>query len=205
MTERLVTVPYDCDDIALVRALVADDRRAPEVLWRRYKSTVFGTLRRVLGPDPETEDLAHDVFLTVYRRAPTIRDGRALPAFVAKVTVQTAHHTIRKRSVRARWLRRTLAESTGAVDVAPTPDADSRETLPRLREILDRLRPKERTAFELRFVDELSVAEVTEKLNVSLATAKRRISRATRRLALHVARDPVLREYRPVPTRTARI
>jgi len=196
-----VTVPYDCDDVALVRALAADDRRAPEVLWRRYKSTVFRTLRRVLGPDHETEDLAQDVFLTVYRKAQTIRDGRALQAFVVKVTVQTAHHALRKRTVRARWLRRTIAESADVVTVAPTSCADSRETLPRLCQILDRLRPKERTAFVLRFVDELSVAEVTQKLNVSLATAKRRISHATRRLALHVARDPVLREYRPLPTR----
>jgi RNA polymerase sigma-70 factor (ECF subfamily) len=201
ITEGLVTVPYDCDDVALVRALAADDRRAPEVLWRRYKATVFGTLRRVLGPDHETEDLAQDVFLTVYRKAQTIRDGRALPAFVAKVTVQTAHHAIRKRTVRARWLRRTIAESADVVTVAPASCADSRETLPRLCQILDRLRPKERTAFVLRFVDELSVVEVTQKLNVSMATAKRRISHATRRLALHVARDPVLREYRPQPTR----
>src|SRR6188768_2266732 len=102
MTERLVTVPYDCDDIALVRALVADDRRAPEVLWRRYKSTVFGTLRRVLGPDPETEDLAHDVFLTVYRRAPTTR-------YASEVCVRAGYDArSQSRRVPSTWRRHPM-------------------------------------------------------------------------------------------------
>jgi RNA polymerase sigma factor (sigma-70 family) len=199
MTACAAIAPDYLDDVALVRALVAADRRAPEVLWRRYRSTVLGTLRRVLGPDPETEDLAQDVFLTVCERAPTIRNGQALGAFVARVAVCTAHHAIRRRRVRARWLQRTIAESQDAVALAATAGAESREAIPRLYQIVDRLRPKERTAFVLRFVDELSTAEVRQQLNVSLATAKRRISRAVQRVALHVARDPVLREYRALP------
>ncbi len=204
MTACLPSGLDHCDDVALVSALVADDRRAPAVLWQRYRSTVFGTLRRVLGPDPETEDLAQDVFLTVCRRASTIRDGRSLRAFVARVTIGTAYHAIRRRRVHARWLRRTIAESANDVAAPSTSRVESREAIPRLYQIVDRLRPRERTAFVLRFVDELSTAEVRKRLNVSLATAKRRISRAAGRVALHVARDPVLREYRALPTRAGR-
>lgn len=205
MTACLAAVPDYLDDVALVRALADADRHAPAALWRRYRSTVFGTLKRVLGRDSETEDLAQDVFLTVCRRASSIRDGQMLRAFVAKVTVWTAHHAIRKRRVRARWLREKIAESADAVAMAPTFRAEMREAIPRLYRIVDRLRPNERTAFVLRFIDELSAAEIRKELNVSLATVKRRISRATRRVALHVARDPVLREYRALSRKAVHV
>lgn len=186
----------DGDDAALVRALADEDRRAPAVLWNRYAPTVFGILRRVIGPDPENEDLAQDVFFAVYRRAPTIRNGHALRAFVASVAVGTAFHELRRRRVRGRSLRAAAAELNERPTVAATADAESREALPRLYSIIDRLRPQDRAAFELRFIEELTLTEVRTKLNVSLATAKRRISRASRKVALRVERDPVLRDYR---------
>ena len=185
----------DYDDVALVRALADDDRRAPTVLWKRYAPTVFGILRRVIGPDPENEDLAQDVFFAVYRRAPTIRNGRALKAFIATVTVGTARHELRRRRVRGRSLRQVAADMNDRPTVAATVGAESREALPRLHRIIDRLRPEDRAAFELRFIEELTLTQVRTKLNVSLATAKRRIYRATRKVALRVERDPVLREY----------
>ena len=60
---------------------------------------------------------------------------------------------------------------------------ESRETVRRVYAILDRLAADLRIAFTLRFVERHSLAEVAALTGCSLATAKRRISRATQRFA----------------------
>ncbi len=58
--------------------------------------------------------------------------------------------------------------------------------------ILDRLPADERIAFVLRFVEHHPLAEVAELTRCSLATAKRRIARATKAFDEFAAEDPDL-------------
>ena len=64
-----------------------------------------------------------------------------------------------------------------------------------IKEILDRVKPADRTAFVLRFIEGLELAEVATALDTSLATAKRRITRVWKRVSLLVERDPALAHY----------
>ena len=71
------------------------------------------------------------------------------------------------------------------------------EALTRFYKILDRVNTTDRTAFVLRFMEGLELAEVATALGLSLATTKRRLARVWARVILLVERDPVLVEYGP--------
>jgi RNA polymerase sigma-70 factor (ECF subfamily) len=60
--------------------------------------------------------------------------------------------------------------------------------------ILDALGTRERTAYTLRFLEEMTVEEVAATLEVSTSTAKRLINRAAAAVAAKVAAIPDLRE-----------
>jgi RNA polymerase sigma-70 factor, ECF subfamily len=79
----------DSEDADLARALIARDPKAPRTLWRRYAPMVFRMLRRALGPGHDVEDLAQEVFLCVFEKVPTLREPKALKAFVISITVLT--------------------------------------------------------------------------------------------------------------------
>ncbi|WP_437932702.1 sigma-70 family RNA polymerase sigma factor [Sorangium sp. So ce291] len=67
-----------------------------------------------------------------------------------------------------------------------------RRALGRLYTILDTLSADDRTAFVLRHMDGMSLPEIAEAVGVSLATVKRRLSRATERVSSLVEHDTSL-------------
>jgi RNA polymerase sigma-70 factor (ECF subfamily) len=186
----------DADDPTLVGALIAGDPRAPGVLWRRFAPMVFRILRRSLGSRTEVEDLAQDVFISIYRKVPGIRNPRALKAFIITTTVLTARGELRRISSRRQMA--ALARGTPPTDSETlTARADAREGLLRFYRLVDRLKPFDRAAFVLRFIEGLALGEVAAALGVSLPTIKRRLARSWARMVLLVERDPVLSHYSP--------
>jgi RNA polymerase sigma-70 factor (ECF subfamily) len=183
----------ESDDANLARALIARDPKAPRALWRRFAPMVFRMLRRALGPGHDVEDLAQEVFLCVFEKVPTLREPKALKAFVISITVLTTRSELRRLWVR-RWIRlsgKTDPAARGVVNL----DTDAREALSRFYQLLDRVNAQDRTIFVLRFMEGLGLVEVAAASGLSLATAKRRLARVWARVILLVKRDPVLSEY----------
>jgi RNA polymerase sigma-70 factor (ECF subfamily) len=183
---------YD-DDAALARALVQRSPDAPAALWARFSPMVHRMLRRTLGPGGDIEDVVQDVFLCVFQKVGGLREPRALRAFVISVTALTARYELRRRWV-GRWVR--LGRDADRPDVRVShPDPEAREAVARFYKVLDRVKPGDRTAFVLRFIEGLELAEVAAAMDTSLATAKRRIARVWSRVSLLVERDPALAHY----------
>ncbi len=65
----------------------------------------------------------------------------------------------------------------------------------RFYQLLDRFNTRDRMAFVLRFIEGMSLIEVSEALGVSISTTKRSLLRVRRRLFEHVQRDPLLSDY----------
>jgi len=188
-----MTPLQEADDATLVHRLIDEHPDAARLIWQRFAPMVHGILRRSLGPDDAVEDLAQEVFVCVFQKASTLREAHALRAFVMTVTVFTA-----SRERRRRWRRsgqggqRLLAPPCQLVS---DQHIESREALRRFLLILDRLNVRDRTAFDLHFIEGMPIQSVASALDVSVATAKRRVSRAWSRVLLHAARDTALVEY----------
>ena len=184
----------EVDDADLVRALIAGEGHAPRALWRRFAPMVFRILNRALGPPRDVvEDLAQDIFLCVFEKVSTLREPTALSSFIISITMFTVRAEVRRRAVR-QWLQLGAKRDAGR-DAIVAVDTASREALRRFYGILDRLNAGDRNIFVLRFIEELSLSDVAEACGLSLATTKRRLSRAWSRVRLLADRDPVLRDY----------
>jgi RNA polymerase sigma-70 factor (ECF subfamily) len=187
----------DADDQVLVAALRAGDPRATREAWRRFGGLVRRLLLRTLGPEPDLDDLSQEVFITFFDRVRTLRDPTKVTAFITAIAAFKIRHHLRWRWLR-RWL--LLPGRSDELDLrAVHPDPDSREALARFFKALDRLNPVDRTAFTLRFVEELELTEVAAALDLSLATTKRRLARAWRRLAVLVRDDEALQPFVSFP------
>jgi RNA polymerase sigma-70 factor (ECF subfamily) len=179
-------------DAGLAQALNEGHPAAAAAAWDRFSPLVRGLLWKTLGPSAEIDDAVQDVFVTLLRRVRALRDPSALTSFVVGITIRTARATLRKRRL-LRWL--PLGHDEPDIDVAlPNVDFASREALRRLYAILDGLPAEMRLAFILRHADGLELTEIAAALECSLATAKRRLSKATERILFHAKRDPVLLE-----------
>src|SRR5438270_11234035 len=85
------------DAVLLNRFGTANDRAAFELLMARHGPMVLGTARRLVDNTHDAEDVFQAVFLSLARLAKTIRQGRALPAWLHKTTCRIAARVRRSR------------------------------------------------------------------------------------------------------------
>jgi RNA polymerase sigma-70 factor (ECF subfamily) len=178
-------LPLPESDAGLVAALRAGRNDARAEIVRRCAPDVERVLFRVLGPDSEIEDVAHDVFVAAFMSLDRLREPHALRSWLVSIAIRKAKKLIRRRT---RW---RFVASVAPADLpereAVAASLELTEALRTTYRILSRLPVDDRIAFTLRYVDGMELTSVAEVTEVSLATAKRRIARGQKRF-LEVAR-----------------
>lgn len=181
-------------DADLVAAVVMGDKAALRTVWERHIASVRSILHSCLGNDHAVEDLAQEVFLSFYRSAARLRDPSCLRSYLLGTAVKMASAEIRARSRRVRWYQLFYWFSTVARS-DQGPDTEERDALRLLRNLLTRIPDRERQAFVLRYVQDLSPTEVAQALDLPLGTAKRAIAEGRRRVLLRAQQEPALARY----------
>lgn len=183
-------------DREIVRACLAGEPGAAEVLWYKHSPMVFRLLGRLLGPSGEVDDVAQDVFATVFSKLESLREPDALQSFVYSVAVRVTKWELRKRRMRKvlqLWGDGELPEiRVDAVDV------EARQALVRLYRVLERLGSEDHVIFALRHIEGKKLQEIAGSLGISLATVKRKLQRASAWVSAEVERDPLLAAYRSI-------
>jgi RNA polymerase sigma-70 factor (ECF subfamily) len=166
-----------------------DDREAPPAqptlaeVFRRYASYVAAIGLRLLGRPDEVDDLVQDVFLRAHRGLERLREPGALKGWLATVTVRVAQRRLRSRRLRA------FLPLAPDHDYSNLPQSGlSPEELTAASEIyalLDKLPTAERLAWSLRHIEGEKLETVADLTGTSLATVKRRIAAASRKLGEH--------------------
>lgn len=176
-----------------------------ESIYREHVRFVLGAARAFGVPALMVEDVAQDVFVTIYRKRESLDETASLRPFLYAVTRRTA---FRYRRTIARTVRRREALEPLTV-VASDVDEDA----PRwLRRFLETLEPEQRETLILAELLGMTGSEIAEAQQVPLNTAYSRLRLARRRLS-ELARSPdharvllaAVREPAPSRPRQARI
>ena len=129
------------------------------------------------GNLPDAEDLLQAALAKTYLAWDRIEDRGALDGYVRRAMVNTHISWWRRRRLQEfptdELPDRAVADHAG--------DSDLQETL---RRAIDRLPQRMRTAVMLRYYEDMTEAEVAERLGVSLGTVKSTVSRAVAKLRI---------------------
>ncbi len=191
------TLPFVGDDAAMVAAMRAGNRAAIAAFYDRHHAHVLRTLTRVLGPERELSDLHHDVLVSALGSLDELRDPAALRSWLTSIAVFTARTRILRRK-RGWWLRllpwNELPEIESEAE-GEAPRAEITEALRATYAVLDELPVDERVPFALRFIGGMELTEVACACSVSLATIKRRLTRAEASFTTRARAHPALAEW----------
>jgi RNA polymerase sigma-70 factor (ECF subfamily) len=171
-------------DADLVRRAQAGDRWAEEALYRRHVRPVTTAVTRLLGRVGEADDVIQETFARAFERIGSLRDGAAFRMWVIRVAVSLCRRRFRRRRLLA-LLGLDRGEDDGTLASCVAPDAPPDVVL-ELRDIdraLASLSEAARAAWILHRVEGLTLPETAVALEVSLATAKRRLAEADARIA----------------------
>jgi RNA polymerase sigma-70 factor (ECF subfamily) len=187
------------DDAELARRIGQRDERAFEAVMRAHNRMLYRLARAILKDDAEAEDAVQEAYLAAYRNIAGFRGGARLSTWLARIVINEAYGRLRKQKQSAivvpfeagdRAAPRT-EEETMADETTEQPEAGAmRAELRRLLERkIDALPEQFRTVFILREVEELSVEEAAECLNVPPGTVRTRAFRARAMLRESLSRE----------------
>lgn len=181
------------DDAELVASLVSGHPDAPTALFDAYGAYVERLLMRVLGPDPEIEDVLHEVFVEALSSISKLRDPARLRGWLTRMTVFVARGSIRRRR---RHRRLVLVPAEDSLPESSPPEShESKELLQRVFRVLSELDENQRIAFSLRYLEGMTLSEGANVSGVSLATFKRWLKKSDRSFMACTERiDPELHE-----------
>jgi RNA polymerase sigma-70 factor, ECF subfamily len=190
---RVFELPIPDSDQALVAALKAGRSDGKRALFDRYSDDVERVLCRILGPDQEIVDLLQDVFVVALSSIDKLKNPDALRSWLTGIAVRKARKCILRRR---RWsIVRLFSPSDMPEREAITSPAEVSEALRATYAVLAELPADERIVFALRHVDGMELVAVAGACGISLATVKRRLSRAQKTFCEHAQKHAALVEW----------
>jgi RNA polymerase sigma-70 factor (ECF subfamily) len=177
-------------DDALIEALRAGHPGAVAVFYDAHAGHVHRTLESTLGNDGDLPDLLQEVFIRAIDRIGDLEDLGRVRGWLTTIAVFTARAHIRRRA-RRKWLSLFSPERAQSRQ-HEQPSTDARQALRQTYELLDRLPANERLAFVLRIIEGMTLPDAAAACRVSLATFKRRLSRAEKWFLVKARQRPGL-------------
>jgi len=162
------------------------------VLFRTFSSDVNRLVWRLMGADPEHNDLVQQVFFKVLSQRRSLRDPNRLPAWIRSITVNTVYQELRRREMQRLFFSAWRPANLHGDLVQ---EVESRDFLAAALSVVGRLSAKQRTVYVLRFLEGCSLPEIADMCGVSLGTVKRRLRGAVARVERLLASSPELAQF----------
>ena len=187
----------DVEDVALVLRLQEGDLEALGGLYNRYRLLVYRTALAIIRDERAAEDILQECFVRLHTYAASIDANRPLRPWLYRVTVNLAYDWTKRRVMRP--LDDVLEWLSGLASAFPAPDrkAEEQETMRVVREAIAELSPLHRSVIVLFYMENLSIEEISQTLDLPVGTVKSRLHYARGRL-----RDQLVQRQRPVPEMT---
>jgi len=164
----------------LIEAIQAGDRDAAAGLYDRHADRVHRICYRIVLDPSQAQDCVQEVWLKVFRKLGRFRGDRSFEAWLNTVTANTAIDYYRRvarhrNHISSGGIHRNIA----ATDENPGHwQLDSELVRERISDALGTISVNQRTAFVLRYYEEMPVAEIAETLGCSQGAVRTHIRRS---------------------------
>ncbi len=183
--------PEDAEQRLLER-LKRRDEAAFNALVALHQAPVYRLLARMLGDAAEAEDVAQEVFVTVFKALDGFRGDSKLSTWIHRIATNHARNRLKYHGRRKRGVQRPIEEGTQETSGAPEtgsrlarPDQalEGQQAENNIQLALGSLDEEQRTLIVLRDLEHMSYEEIQELTGLPSGTVKSRLHRA--RMALH--------------------
>ena len=186
----------------LVLKLKRRDGRAFERLVSQFQAPVFNLIYRMIGGREEAEDLAQEVFVTIFKKIDTFRGDSSLATWVYRIA--TNHCKNRKKYLGRRRGDQPLAKEmeetafkgpetmrTAAIVDRPDELVEGYQAERLIQRCIAELEEEQRLILVLRDIQNVSYEDISTITGLPLGTVKSRLHRA--RMCLKDKLTPLLR------------
>jgi RNA polymerase sigma-70 factor (ECF subfamily) len=174
------------EDPDLIDLIIQKNEAALGELYDRYHRLIYSIALHVVGRPEDAEEIALDVFTSVWEKADTYQSERAkVTTWLTRVARNRAIDFVRRESVRP------MKDSLSWAQVSPEPAANSDRPesaahlamqKERVREAMASLPEAQQEVLALAYFKGYSHSEIASELDIPLGTAKGRIRAGMQKL-----------------------
>lgn len=166
-------------DAVIVARVLRGDVESFRVLVERYRDRYARYAVHMLGNHEDAEEALQDAFTRAYRSLSRCEDPERFGAWLFRILVNRCRTIGARRGRRAK----TFVVDEGALlDAAIDHPADSTAWREEIERALQQLRPDQREAFLLKYVEEMGYDEMSQLTGIGVSALKMRVMRACERL-----------------------
>jgi len=166
-------------DAVIVARVLRGDVESFRVLVERYRDRYARYAVHMLGNHEDAEEALQDAFTRAYRSLSRCEDPERFGAWLFRILVNRCRTIGARRGRRAK----TFVVDEGALlEAAIDHPADSSAWREEIERALQQLRPDQREAFLLKYVEEMGYDEMSQLTGTGVSALKMRVMRACERL-----------------------
>ncbi len=162
-------------DSELIHQLQEGSLEALGVIYDRYCSQVYRTALAITSDVDAANDLMQDVFLRLFRFSDRIDGARPLQPWLYRITANLSYTWVKRDH---RWLHSLddIAEwLAGSTRNSPYEYVESRDIWDSVQRAIARLPISQRIVVVLYYLNDLSLQEISETLELPVGTVKSRL------------------------------
>jgi RNA polymerase sigma-70 factor (ECF subfamily) len=174
--------------IELVGEAQRGSRRAFDGLVEIFHEEIFRMVFYRTRSEMDAEDLTQDIFIKAHRNLAKLKNPGCFRGWLFSISINCVRDFYRKKKVKRFFEFSSQRDMVDDVQEKPRGDVDIVEKLAKkdfwkyLEVILQKLSRLEREVFLLRFLDSLSIKEISETLKRGESTVKTHLYRAIKKI-----------------------
>lgn len=166
------------EDQILIEQLNASSMEAFSALYDKYAGMVFNFTLSILKDDCISEDITQSCFALMWSRRASISPDGNLPAWLYVVARNAVFKEVRRQVTASKYLDYLSNRDEAETQESELTNGDTSAILAEAEAAIDALPESRRKIYKMRFIDGLSVHEISERLDISPKTVETQIARA---------------------------
>lgn len=147
-----------------------------------YQTKIYNLALNYVKSQEEAKDLAQDIFVTVYRSLPKLREKEKFTSWLYQIAINHCRNRYKKLSRRGYFNNISLDDEESFLqipgDEGPEKSLQRQNTINLVRSTIDSLPEAEKEIILLRDIQELAYEEISAILDIPLGTVKSKLNRA---------------------------
>ena len=161
-------------EVFLILRAQTGDRAAFDELLKSNQTAIFRYIYRIIGDYALAEDILQEVFLIVYRKIRWLENPQLFRAWIYRIASREAFRHLKKEKNRAEQIcDDALLENFPVEEACEIYEPELLEKLP---ELISKVSPASRAVLVLHYLEDLSLSEIAEILDISVGTVKSRLA-----------------------------
>lgn len=161
-------------EIFLVLRSQTGDREAFDELLKLIQHPLFRYIYRLTGEHALAEDVLQEVFIVIYRKVRWLENPKLFRAWAYRIA---SRETFRRLKTEKRWAEQIRDEEIlERISSNEKEEIFEPELIAKIPDFLAEISPASRAVIVLHYLEEMSLNETAEILDIALGTAKSRLA-----------------------------